>query len=105
MTGCDGIMVGRAALGNPFIFSQIEAYISKGRYHTPTTIELFTKMEDLINLYVDYFGEKIACAMLRGRLSWFVKGLPGSAAFRKSLSTLHTASEARNLIRAYLETA
>lgn len=103
MTGCDGIMVGRAALGNPFIFSQIETHISQGRYQTPTPTELFAKMEDLINLYVDYFGEKTACAMLRGRLSWFVKGLPGSATFRKSLSTLDSAQEARNLIRAYLE--
>lgn len=100
-TGCDAVMVGRAAMANPFIFSQIEEFTAKGSYTQPSPREIFTKMEDLTRLYVNYFGEKPACKMLRGRLAWFVRGLPGASTFRRELSKLESLSQAMALIRAY----
>ncbi len=103
MTDCDAVMVGRAAMANPFILSQIEEYMATGDYSRPRPNEIFRKMERLINLYVAYFGEKPACKMLRGRLSWFVRGLPGASGFRRDLSALASQAQALELIRVYEE--
>ncbi len=100
-TGCDAVMVGRAAMANPFIFSQIEDFRETGRFARPGPSDIFRKMEELTRLYVDYFGEQPACKMLRGRLSWFVKGLPGASAFRSDLSTLESVSQTMAFIRNY----
>ncbi len=100
-TGCDAVMVGRGAMANPFILAQIEEFCQKGSYTTPSPSEIFRKMERLTRLYVDYFGEQGACKMLRGRLSWFVKGLPRASAFRKDLSCLESQAQTLELIRTY----
>jgi nifR3 family TIM-barrel protein len=100
-TNCDAVMVGRAAMSNPYLLSQIEDYLSSGTYNQPTPGEIFRKMERLIQLYVAYFGETHAARMLRGRLTWFVKGLPGSSAFRRDLARIETPDQAIALIRAY----
>lgn len=101
LTGCDAVMVGRAAMKNPFILSQIDDFFETGSYHSPSDYEIFRTMEKLIAMYVDYFGEKTACQMLRGRLSWFVKGLPGSSAFRSRLSGIHSKKHALDLIKTF----
>lgn len=100
-TGCDAVMVGRAAMANPFILSQIESLWETGSYPHPTAGEIFRKMEELTILYTDYFGEETACKMLRGRLAWFVRGLPGASAFRRSLSQLDTRDNTLQMIREY----
>ncbi len=101
ITGCDAVMVGRAAMANPFILAQIEEFWDKGSYTTPSPGEIFRKMERLTQLYVEYFGEQSACKMLRGRLSWFVKGLPRASAFRRDLSCLESQAQTLELIRTY----
>ena len=100
-TGCDAVMVGRAAMANPFILSQIESFLDRGTYQNPSPTEIFRKMERLTTLYVDYFGEETACKMLRGRLSWFVKGLPGASGFRHKLSQLKNREQTLEMIRSY----
>jgi len=100
-TGCDAVMVGRAAMGNPFIFSGIEALFNGELPISPSRSDIFRVMEKLINYYVDYFGETIACKMMRGRLTWFVKGLPGCGRFRRQLTEISTREEALGLIREY----
>ncbi|MFH2060594.1 MAG: tRNA dihydrouridine synthase DusB [Pseudomonadota bacterium] len=100
-TGCDAVMVGRAAMANPFILSQIDQYFKTGSYHTPSLSDIFRKMERLTELYVDNFEEQPACKMLRGRLSWFVKGLPGSSVFRKALSETQSKNHILNLIHEF----
>lgn len=103
-TGCDAVMVGRAAMANPFILKQIDQYLETGAYQSPSNDEIFTAMERLVRLYVDYFGEQPACRMLRGRLSWFVKGLPNASVFRKNLTHIHTRDQALTLIRDFRAT-
>nr|WP_319397147.1 tRNA dihydrouridine synthase DusB [uncultured Desulfobacter sp.] len=98
-TGCDAVMVGRAAMANPFILSQIEQYVAHGTFSHPSPWDIFRKMEALTQGYVSYFGESTACRMLRGRLAWFVRGLPGAAVFRKELSTLESSVQAHEMIR------
>ncbi|MCG8549754.1 MAG: tRNA dihydrouridine synthase DusB [Desulfobacterales bacterium] len=98
-TGCDAVMVGRAAMANPFILSQIEQYVAHGTFVEPEPRAIFRKMETLIQGYVSYFGETTACRMLRGRLAWFIRGLSGAAAFRKELSSLASSAQALEMIR------
>lgn len=100
-TQCDAVMVGRAALGNPFILSQIEQFLKTGSYSSPLPAQLFDKMKHLVHFYVDYFGEPVACKMLRGRLSWFVKGFPKASEFRKNLSQIESKNHALDLIREF----
>ena len=93
-TGCDGIMIGRAAIGNPWIFS---AYLSlkKGRKLPAVDIsERFNTMTRFVKAMIDYWGELRACRMMRSRLSWFVKGLPHAAGFRESIKSIASEAEA-----------
>ena len=100
-TGCDAVMVGRAAMKNPFILSQIDNFLSTGSYKIPSNYDIFRTMERLTEMYVNYFGEKPACKMLRGRLSWFVKGMPGSSAFRKNISRINSNNQVLALIKEF----
>ncbi len=97
-TGCDAVMTGRAVLGNPFLTAQIESFLQTGRYLRYPVTAVFEKMEDLTNMYTEHFGEDIACKLLRGRLSWFIKGLPGASAFRRQLSGIASSDQALELI-------
>ncbi len=100
-TGCDGIMVGRATLSNPFILSQIDSFLETGTSSLPSRRRIFDAMIRLTNGYMDHFGEENACRMLRGRLAWFAKGLPGCAAFRKNLAGIVSRGQALDLIREF----
>ncbi|MBU1341262.1 MAG: tRNA dihydrouridine synthase DusB [Proteobacteria bacterium] len=99
LTGCDAVMVGRAAMANPFILSQIDDFLETGSYQIPSDYDIFRAMESLTRMYVAYFGEKPACKMLRGRLSWFVRGMKGCSAFRKNLCDIHSKDHALALIK------
>ncbi len=101
LTKCDAVMVGRAAMKNPFILSQIDDFLESGSYQTPSNYEIFRAMERLTLMYVTYFGEKPACQMLRSRLSWFVKGLPGCSAFRTKLSGIHSKNNVLDIINEF----
>jgi len=100
-TGCDAVMVGRAAMKNPFILSQINDLLETGSYKIPSNYKMFRAMERLTDKYVDYFGEEPACKMLRSRLSWFVKGLPGCSVFRKNLSGINSQNQIQSLIKEF----
>ena len=102
-TGCDAVMIGRKAIGNPWIFSQVLARI---RGDTEFTIDLnhrFNIMKRYLQESVNYFGEEIACRMMRSRLCWFAKGLRNSSQFRKSINHISTEAEALQRIEAFKE--
>ena len=100
-TGCDAVMVGRAALKNPFIFSQIEALLKNNKNIAASNDDLFGAMEKLVKYYSEYYDDQHAARMLRGRLVWFVRGVPGVSRFRKQLSQLKSCSEAYELIQIF----
>ena len=100
-TGCDAVMVGRAAIGNPWIFSQIISLIENGRFPTVPLEKRFSTMKKYVAASVEYIGELHACRMMRSRLSWFVKGLPNSSRFRESITKIRTLEEADALIDEY----
>jgi tRNA-dihydrouridine synthase B len=100
-TGCDGVMVGRAAIGNPFIFSAILACLEGQPTAAPALARHFAVMKRYLADSVAFLGERQACLMMRSRLGWFVKGLHGSSQFRKSITQVNTFEEACAAIDAY----
>lgn len=82
-TGCDLVMVGRAAYGNPWIFRQIEAYLTQGiLLPGPQLEERLCVMRRHITLLCRYKGEYTGMREARKHISWYVKGLRGAASLR-----------------------
>jgi len=100
-TGCDGVMIGRAAIGNPFIFSDILARLNGKPSVAPTLAQRFNVMKRYLRDSVAYLGDRPACLMMRSRLGWFVRGLHGSSQFRKSITQVSTLKEAMAAIECY----
>ncbi|MDD5019167.1 MAG: tRNA dihydrouridine synthase DusB [Candidatus Omnitrophica bacterium] len=74
-TGCDGILVARGCLGNPWIFRQIEGYFSSGRIAPPPeTEEILSVMQQHLEMMVTEHGEKNAVALMRKFVGWYLKG-------------------------------
>lgn len=100
-TGCDGVMVGRAAIGNPMIFDGILA-VAQGR---PAALLNDAQRIDMMIGYlkdsVRYLGEKTACRMMRSRLCWFVKGMRNAGQFRNAIRFIASEKEATELIQQY----
>ena len=83
-TGCDGIMVGRAALGNPFIFRSLLAYEKDGSFiDEPTFLERMENLRELCLLEIENKGERLALLELRRHLPFFFKGMRGAAEIRR----------------------
>ncbi len=102
-TGCDAVMIGRSAIGNPWIFSQVGA-IMEGRPVQPVSItRRFEAMKEYLKVTVEYLGEKQACFMMRSRLGWFVKGLVSSGRFRESIKQISSENEAEELMGKYFD--
>jgi nifR3 family TIM-barrel protein len=97
-TGCDAVMIGRAAIGNPWLFSQVMSLMSGKERMLPDLTERFDAMTKYVNISIECFGEKRACRMMRSHLGWFVKGLRYSSRFRESIKGLSTEREALLLI-------
>ena len=103
-TGCDGIMIGRAAIGNPWIFSHC-LNLMRGKDISPVDLELrFEIMKRYVETSVKYIGEKRACHMIRSRLNWFVKGMRYSSRFRDSIKHISSEQDAYRLIESYKQT-
>jgi nifR3 family TIM-barrel protein len=100
-TGCDGVMIGRAAIGNPWLFRQILDTFMGLPPQDVCVDERFSVMRAYLEASVDYLGELHACRMMRSRLAWFVKGLPNASRFRDSLKTIETHAQAVALIDRY----
>ena len=100
-TGCDAVMIGRTAIGNPYIFQQILAGIRGEQLPAADVDQHFKIMTRYLRESVKYFGEELACRMMRSRLGWFSKGLRNSSQFRKSIHRISTEAEALQRIEEF----
>lgn len=90
-TGCDGILIGRAAQGNPWIFREVTEYLKTGIILPPPTNE--EKKETILRhaaLQLEYKGEYTGVREMRKHLSWYTFGMPNSARFRQTINTMET---------------
>lgn len=101
-TGADAIMVGRAAMGRPWIFREIDHFLKTGEHLAPPTVSeiravMALHLEDLYSFY----GELTGMRMARKHIGWYTKGLPGSSAFRHAMNQLQSVQEQRDFVLEY----
>lgn len=101
-TGASGIMVGRAAQGNPWIFQEIQHYLTTGTRKLPPTLAEVAKTVDwhLTALHL-FYGEFLGVRVARKHVGWYVEALPGGAEFRQHFNQLDTAAKQRQLVNAF----
>ncbi len=103
-TGCDAIMIGRAAMRNPRIFYQINKYLETGEeppgLSTEEKIDLALEHARMTTLT---YGEKVGAKMMRKHLAWYTKGMRESGELRKNLMSVESYKEIENLLRDYNE--
>lgn len=97
-TGCDLIMIGRGALGAPWVFSQINAYLEHGRVlPNPPVSERMRVMIKHIETICEYKGESVGIREARKHGAWYTKGLRGAAKYRKELGSISSLDELREI--------
>lgn len=102
-TGCDAIMVGRGAQGNPWIFKRILHYLETGELlPEPTGEERVEKALRHAQMLIDYKGEYIGVREMRKHMAWYMKGMPGAAELRGKLNYAENMAELEALLRGYL---
>lgn len=100
-TGVDGIMIGRASFGNPWIFQKIEHFLRTGqKLQNPTNEEKLEVIKKHINLAVQEKGE-IAVKELRKHIAWYTKNLKNSSEFRNEINKIETEEELLQKIEEY----
>lgn len=103
-TGADGIMIGRSAQGNPWIFREIAHYLASGEQLSPPSLgEVKQVMMEHISSLHDFYGEYLGVRIARKHLGWYVQKLPEGAHFRKSFNLLDSASEQTDSAEKYFE--
>lgn len=103
-TGCDGIMIARAARGNPWIFQQIKAYLNLGKIMEKPSFDEVAKM--ILRhgrLAIEYKGEYIGMREMRKHVAWYTSGYPGSAKLRNRINEIETFKELEVLMDEYID--
>lgn len=82
-TGCDGLMIARGALGNPWIFSEITSILDMNtKFIAPTAAQRLITALELLSMMVADKGERVGCAEAKKQIAWFIKDIPCAAASR-----------------------
>ena len=103
-TNVDGIMIGRASFGNPWIFKEIIYYLQTGKKLEKTTLdERFDVMMKHINMEIEEKGEEVAIKEMRKQLSWYIKGLKDSSQIRDKINKIPEKKELIKEIQQYFE--
>lgn len=103
-TGCDGVMIGRAIQGNPWIFREAKQYLETGIAPPhPSDEERKAMMLRHVNDVVKLLGEDIGVREMRKHLCWYTKGLHGGAEFRERVNHLSRLAEVKQEIGNYFE--
>jgi tRNA-dihydrouridine synthase B len=101
-TGADGLMIGRAAFGRPWIFREIEHFLATGMQLAapgPAEIEAVVR-EHLEGLYALY-GEEQGLRVARKHLGWYARGLPGGEGFRQGVVRIEAVAQQRAAVNDY----
>lgn len=102
-TGCDGLMVGRAARGNPWIFKQIKEYLENGIIvDKPSSTEVRDMVLKHARMLIDYKGEYTAVREMRKHIAWYTQGLPHSAELRRRCNEIVDWQSLEELIKSKL---
>lgn len=103
VTGCDFIMVGRAAQGNPFVFSEIKAYLSGEKYEKPDLETRFKTLIRQVKLMEQYKEPRKAILESRKHAAWYMQGLNGAATLRRMCGEINSVSDIEFICEKALE--
>ncbi len=102
-TGCDAVMIGRGAQGNPFIFRQIDELMKTGEVkYTPSLEEKVSTMLEQLDMMVADKGEHIAVCEARKHAAWYLKGEKNSASVRGKINYANSAEEIKKILTSVL---
>ncbi len=101
-TGVDGIMIGRGALGNPWIFKQIEYYLKNNeKMDEVSNLEKYNVILEHFELLLKEKGEYTATREIRKHISWYVKGMQNATVIRDKINSVETEDEFKNILKQY----
>jgi putative TIM-barrel protein, nifR3 family len=97
-TGCDGIMIARAARGNPWIFREIRGYLSDETVEKPSKEEIVDMILKHCRLQMEYDDEIMAIRKMRKHVAWYTHGMKGSSLLREKVNHIESYVELENLL-------
>ncbi|MBQ9278882.1 MAG: tRNA dihydrouridine synthase DusB [Lachnospiraceae bacterium] len=98
-TGCDSVMIGRAAKGNPWLFADIKEYLKSGNHMVrPDINEICEMMLRHARLMIEYKGEFTGIHEMRKHVAWYTQGMPNSAKLRARINSVETYDEIKEMI-------
>lgn len=100
-TGCDAVMVGRASLGNPWIFREISAFLQGREFSAPSFSERLAVAKEHMSLLAEEKGDRVGLFESRKHIAWYVKALPGAAEFRGAVNNCSSWDELWSLLSEY----
>lgn len=104
-TGADAVMIGRAAQGRPWMFREIAYFLETGHHlAAPTVAEIQQILIDHVNELYRFYGEYTGLRVARKHISWYTKGLVGSAHFRHQMNQLESIEEQLAAVNLFFET-
>ena len=99
-TGCDGVMIGRAARGNPWLFHRVAEYLETGKLlDKPSGEEIKAMMLRHARMQVACKGDYTGIREMRKHISWYTTGLPGSAKLRGKINSVESLQEMEELLQ------
>ena len=103
-TGCDAVMVGRAALGNPWVIKQMVAYVEEGILLPDPTPEMrINQCLDHARRLMTMMPEHVAMSQMRGHAPWYMKGLKSSSYVKNQLAKVNTYEELKTILETYAQ--
>ena len=98
-SGVDGIMIGRAAMGNPWIIHQVDHYLKTGELlDDPTIDDKINMIKKHAHKLISLKAEKVAIREMRGHASWYLKGIKGANKFKVKLQEINTLDDLNNVL-------
>jgi tRNA-dihydrouridine synthase B len=102
-TGADGLMIGRGAQGNPWIFREVDSYLRTGRrLPPPTPAELRAVLQAHLDGLYSFYGEATGVRVARKHVGWYVAARPGGEALRRRFNALETPEAQRALVDEFI---
>ncbi len=103
-TGVDGIMIGRASLGNPWLFKKIKYFLETGeKLPEVSNFEKLNVIKEHFNLLLMYKGEYTATREIRKHISWYIKGQPHASVIRDKINRTESSEEFYEIINEYIK--
>lgn len=99
-TGCDGVMIARAAMGNPWVFREVRAYLNgEPVLARPSYEEIRSMILRHADLLIAHKGEHVGMLEMRKHASWYLSGLPNAAEMRRALNEVRTKEEMEQVLK------